>query len=53
MVTWNQFKDLVETQLEANGKDGSMEIEYIDFYGLDVEDLDVCVDRLENNIAIT
>lgn len=32
-MTWDEFKALVEQKLKEAGKDGSIEIDYMDFNG--------------------
>ena len=32
-MTWDEFKALVEAELEQEGRDGSTEIYYMEFFG--------------------
>jgi len=32
-MTWDEFKETVEKELEKEGKDGSIEIYYMEFFG--------------------
>lgn len=46
-MTWDEFKQKVDEGLKAQGKDGSLEISYIDFDG----DYEPKIDISEENLV--
>ena len=45
-MTWDEFKQKVDAGLKAQGKDGSLEISYIDFDGNYEPKIDVSEENL-------
>ena len=44
-MTWNEFKKLVDTQLDELGKDGNIEIWFIDISFPDADNIVISTDK--------